>query len=213
MCSKRARSAGGRLTHAKSISFESLTKEVGAEGAGAEAPTLRTAQQVVFRRVGIDHTAEPEPSASHNSHRTNRMAHLFGRLPPFVPVRLCLGPSAPVLPARNRIAHLSATFFNDCVAIVARVSTIHQRADRTPPSDPLVHMADRHPIRRWFARHFGPAPCTSCGGALRPLVCADLAPEAVRQYRLDGTLGWLLAAGRGRVCPVCTQPGNWVYVA
>jgi hypothetical protein len=79
-------------------------------------------------------------------------------------------------------------------------------------------MADRwEPVRRaaravgrWWAALVGPHRCESCGEPLRRLVAAHLTPEAVRTYRLTGTLGGLLAAGY--VCRDCTKPGEWILI-
>ena len=64
--------------------------------------------------------------------------------------------------------------------------------------------------RRWAAALVGSYRCRECGGPLRRLVPADLTPEAVRAYRLAGTLGGLLAAGR--VCRACTCRGEWILI-
>lgn len=64
--------------------------------------------------------------------------------------------------------------------------------------------------RRWWTALVGTHRCGSCGKPLRPLVAADLTPEAVRTYRLAGTLGGLLTAGY--VCRDCTKPGEWVLI-
>ena len=66
------------------------------------------------------------------------------------------------------------------------------------------------PARRWWAALVGTHRCGSCGKPLRRLVAADLTPEAVRTYRLAGTLGGLLAAGY--VCRDCTKLGEWVLI-
>lgn len=63
--------------------------------------------------------------------------------------------------------------------------------------------------RRWAAL-VGSYRCRECGGPLRRLVSADLTPEAVRAYRLAGTLGGLLAAGH--VCRACTCRGEWILI-
>ena len=65
-------------------------------------------------------------------------------------------------------------------------------------------------IARWWAAFVGPHRCASCDQPLRHLVSTDLTPEAVRTYRLAGTLGGLLAAGY--VCRNCTKPGEWVLI-
>ena len=79
-------------------------------------------------------------------------------------------------------------------------------------------MADRpEPVKRasravwpWLTSLVGSHRCGSCGQPLRRLVSADLTPEAVRAYRLAGTLSGLLAAGY--VCRDCTKPGEWVLI-
>ena len=65
-------------------------------------------------------------------------------------------------------------------------------------------------VERWWVALVGTHRCGSCGTPLRRLVAADLTPEAVRTYRLAGTLGGLLAAGY--VCRDCTKPGEWVLI-
>ena len=65
-------------------------------------------------------------------------------------------------------------------------------------------------VRRWLTSLVGSHRCESCGKPLRRLVVADLTPEAVRAYRLAGTLGGLLAAGY--VCRDCTKPGEWILI-
>jgi hypothetical protein len=64
-------------------------------------------------------------------------------------------------------------------------------------------------VRRWASLGTSHR-CATCGGPLRRFVEGDLTPEAVRTYRLTGTLGGLLAAGY--VCRTCTRPGEWVLV-
>jgi hypothetical protein len=73
----------------------------------------------------------------------------------------------------------------------------------------LVKRASRATWQR-LAALVGPYRCRSCGQPLRRLVSSDLTPEAVRTYRLAGTLGGLLAAGY--VCRDCTRPGEWVLI-
>jgi DNA-directed RNA polymerase subunit RPC12/RpoP len=63
---------------------------------------------------------------------------------------------------------------------------------------------------RRLAALVGPYRCGSCGGRLRRLVEGDLSPEAVRDRRLAGSLGGLLAAGY--VCANCTKPGDWILI-
>jgi hypothetical protein len=65
-------------------------------------------------------------------------------------------------------------------------------------------------VWRWLTAFSGLHQCRSCGKPLRRLVTADLAPEAIRTYRLAGTLGGLLAAGY--VCPDCTARGEWILI-
>ena len=77
------------------------------------------------------------------------------------------------------------------------------------PQEPVKRTTSA--VRRWLAALVGSHRCGTCGRPLRRLVPADLRPEAVRAYRLAGTLGGLLATGY--VCRDCTKPGEWVLIA
>lgn len=163
-----------------------------------------------FRRTHIQHVTTPDPING------NDLSRLTDDGCPLGPA--CLSnqderfdsPSvSPALPTSRW------QLLRDEIELQARVAGgLRTNGPKINRCQLMGHFGNRIVRAAWIhlASRFGPRHhcCGACGQPLRRLIMEDLTPEAVRSYRMAGTLDGIL--GGAYMCKTCMKPGKWVLI-